>query len=195
MNIGTTFGFITLNKRNLASVRNSLFNLFFEMIHQDGGNIFTGSLRTYGADIVCNHRHSVYDTRVLILPDGECSALTHLEKTVRTVASHTGHNDTDLVDRDIFRNRIEQHINRRTMAAYLGARTALYHIIASGTDNFHLFGAGSDQGQPGLNDVSVLGLAYFHAADSVQTLSIHGCKSFRHMLGDDHSRDVAGEPL
>ena len=95
MNIGTTSGFITLKTKLLNAL---------EMIHQDGGNIFTGSLRTYGADIVCNHRHTVNDAGLFILSDGKRAALPHLEKAVRPVASHTGHDDTDLIDGDVCRD-------------------------------------------------------------------------------------------
>ena len=104
------------------------------MVQQYGGDVFTGRLCADRSDIVSNHRHSVYDAGIFVLPDGKCSCLAHGKKTVRTVASHTGHDDADLIDGDILGDGMEQNVYRRTVAAYLGAGTALYDVILSGPD-------------------------------------------------------------
>ncbi len=95
MNIGTTSGFITLKTKLLNAL---------EMIHQDVRNIFAGSLCADCPDVVGDHRHTVNDAGLFILSDGKRAALPHLEKAVRPVASHTGHDDTDLIDGDVCRD-------------------------------------------------------------------------------------------
>ena len=165
------------------------------MVQQDGGNILAGSLCTDRPDVEGNHRHTIYDTRILILSDRKRAGLAHLEEAVGSVASHTGHDDPDLVDGHILRDRGKQDVNRRTVAAYLCSCTALNDIVPSGTDHFHLLGARRDQGKPRPDNIAVLRFAHFHGADSVQTLSVHLRKALRHMLCDHHAGDVGGQPL
>ena len=117
------------------------------MIQQDGGNILAGSLCADRPDVEGNHRHTIYDTRILILSDRKRTGLAHLEEAVGSVASHTGHDDPDLVDGDILRDRGKQDVNRRTVAAYLRSCTTLNDVVPSGTDHFHLLGARRDQGK------------------------------------------------
>lgn len=165
------------------------------MIQQHGGDIFTGSLGADRADIISDHRHSVYDAGVFVLSDRKGSGLAHLEQSVGAVASHTCHDDADLIDGDILGDRVEQDVYGRTVAADFCAGAALNHVVASGTDHLHLFGAWSDESKSRVDDISVLCLADFHGADPVQALCVHLCKSFRHMLCDHHARNIGREPL
>ena len=101
------------------------------MIQQDGRYIVAGGLRAYRTDIVSHHRHTIYDTGFLILADCKGALLAHLQETLRAVAAHAGHDDSDFFNGNIFGNGIEKYIHRGTMAADLWAGVTLYDIITA----------------------------------------------------------------
>ena len=62
----------------IAAVQRERIPSALQMIQKNGRNIVAGSLRTYRADIISYHRHSVYHTGLLVLADGVGPGLTHL---------------------------------------------------------------------------------------------------------------------
>ena len=64
-----------------------------QLPQQDTGDIFTGRLDLNGADVLGHHGHPVHHAGLLILPDGEGPGLPHLQKPIRAVPAHAGHDD------------------------------------------------------------------------------------------------------
>ena len=81
------------------------------------------------------------------------------------------------------------------MSADLGSGVALYNVVISRSDNFHLLRSGSDESQSGMDDIAVLRFTDLHTADPVQTLRVHVRKSLRHMLRDHDAGNICRKLL
>ena len=120
-----------------------------KLAKQNSGDILTGTLNLYRADVVGNHRHSVDHAGLLVLADGVGSSLTHLEQAIGSIAAHAGHNDAGHFAFDLFGHGEKQSVYRGAVAAYLLTWGTADGIPGSRADNPHLIIGRGQQSQIG----------------------------------------------
>ena len=165
------------------------------MLHQHGGDVFTGGLDGHGADLLGRAGHSVDHAGVFILPDGIGAGLAHLQKAVGAVPAHAGHNDAHHVAFHLGGHGGEQRIHRRAVAADLVSRLAGQGIAAAHADHPSLEVCRRHQGQAPVDFVAIFGLPHLHGTELIQPLGVHLGKALWHMLNDDHAGNVLRQPL
>jgi len=146
------------------------------------------------ASFDCFFRHAKDDATLLVLSDGSYTDFFHSEHSLDSVGTHSSQEGSSGIGAGCIRNRVEQYVYGRALIADKGTVFDVHTVAGSGSTQKHMEIPRCDEGQPGLETITVLCLPNANGAEIVEAICERAGEDGWDVLSDYDAWAILGEP-